>query len=424
MDEMAPDRSKKYDVLIVGGGVVGAAVAYYSAQSGARVLLIERGRLGGGATEASAGLLVPSYSRPLASPDNIYAGLRSLIDPGAAIKVRPRLDPAYIRWGLKFLRAGWSHRRLSAGIDVLNRIKTEAFALFDHWFDLGRDRLEHAQNGWLHVYRSEKLFQKSQKSVQPLIRMGLEVDILSGDEVRSRCPALAGDVVGGLHYLADGQVRPGALTRLMAEAAVQAGAAVVTGVEALSLEVQRAGPVGVLTTAGRLAADQVVLANGAYIKPLAKTAGLNVPVEGAKGYSLSFQPPTVDLDRQPLELYDDLLVISPYRDLVRLTSGMDLDGLDLKVRPGIERTWPRMAEAFLPGLNFGPLVEVRRGFRPLSPDDLPIIGRFKAQPHIISAGGHGQRGVSLGPWTGRTVADLLAGQDTAASWPELSPDRF
>jgi D-amino-acid dehydrogenase len=167
----------------------------------------------------------------------------------------------------------------------------------------------------------------------------------------------------------------------------------------------------------------VVLAAGAWSPGVVSRLGLALPVQAAKGYSV-----TVRCGRDRLAdlvlLSEAKVAVTPLGDRVRFAGTLELAGLDLSVNARRVRAILRAAERFLPGLAESPRLETWRGLRPLCPDDKPVLGRPRAFENLVIATGHGMSGISQGPMTGRLVAELCLGVPPSLPLAPFSPDRF
>jgi D-amino-acid dehydrogenase len=235
-------------------------------------------------------------------------------------------------------------------------------------------------------------------------------------------PALRCELAGAHYFPEDGHLDPRLFTRAASRMAEEAGAEVVTGAEALSLEPASRG-VRVLTTKGWFGAGQVVLAAGAWTPFLARGLGLRLPIEPAKGYSVDVDRPE-DFPEMPLYLGDAHVVLTPLGDALRLGSTLELSGWDMRVRPKRVAYLRAGGERAIGLAADGPVRQVWRGPRPVTPDGLPVIGRVPRRERVILAAGHCMLGLSLGPVTGRLVAELAGGKPASIDLAPLSPQRW
>jgi D-amino-acid dehydrogenase len=178
----------------------------------------------------------------------------------------------------------------------------------------------------------------------------------------------------------------------------------------------------VKTDEAELAADFYVLAAGAWTPGLARTVGVTVPVEPAKGYSYTFScsnPPA-----KPLMLGEAHVVMTPFDGLTRMTGGLELAGFDRSIDKRRLDGIKRAAAVYLNGFTELAAGESWLGFRPLTPDGLPILGPSRRFPNLIYATGHGTLGITLAPITGKVVAEFVTGGPVSIDPGPFSPDRF
>ena len=178
-----------------------------------------------------------------------------------------------------------------------------------------------------------------------------------------------------------------------------------------------------LTTKGWFGGGQVVLAAGAWTPFLTRGLGLRLPIEPAKGYSVDVDRPA-DFPEMPLYLGDAHVVLTPLGDALRLGSTLELSGWDMRVRPRRVAYLRAGGERAIGVPADGPVRQLWRGPRPVTPDGLPVVGRVPGRERVILATGHCMLGLSLGPVTGRLVAELAGGKAPSIDLTPLSPARW
>ena len=156
---------------------------------------------------------------------------------------------------------------------------------------------------------------------------------------------------------------------------------------------------------------------------IARDLGLRLPVQGAKGYSITVRCPA-DFGATPIMLSESKVFITPMGEVLRFGGTLELAGLDLSVNLRRVRAVERAVARVLPGVESEPHVETWRGLRPLTPDDRPILGRPRELENLVIATGHGMSGISQGVISGKLVAELVAGERTSLDLAPFSPDRF
>ena len=404
---------------------MGACCALELARSGAKTVLLERETevcppVSG--AHANCGLLVPSDATPLAAPGVLGQGLRWMLDSSSPFYIAPRPSPALARW-LWLFRAACSAKRAQAAAPVLRALHVESARLHDELAaDHGGERWHFHHGGELQIYETAAGLAEAAEEVEAARALGALADEMTAAEARRLFPSLQCDLAGAFLFPEDGHLDPLRFTQAVAGLAEDAGATVVTGAEALSLEPAPDG-VRVLTTRGEFAAGQVVLAAGAWTPLLTRGLGFRLPIEPAKGYSVDVDRPA-DFPELPLYLGDAHVVLTPLADTLRLGSTLELSGWDMRVRPK-RVAYLREGGRRAIGLPAdGPVRQLWRGPRPVTPDGLPVIGRVPGRDRVILATGHCMLGLSLGPVTGRLVAELAAGSAPSIDLTPLSPARW
>lgn len=404
-------------MIVLGGGIVGACAAYELARAGARVEVIERGGgWGEGCSWGNAGLIVPSHARPIAAPEALRSGLAWMLKPDSpfGLKLKPSLAP----WLIRYLRASTA-RRADAGERLQRELSRESMAIFRELTAAGIDA-GFQEQGCLTVHTSEHAEEHAAAEATSETGLALGAEVLTGDEARRVEPTLGAAVRAGVLFPHEAQCDPVRLVRAMGAAALEAGAKLRRGVEAYGLRTDDGG-VTVDTTQGTLRAGHVVVAAGAWSGRLAKGLGVPLPLQGGKGYAVEYDPSVAPL-RIPIYMHDQRCVANPMGDRTRLTGGLLLDGLD-------ERFDPRRVDAIAAasrtvlGIDSRPRL-TWRGLRPCTPDGIPVIGVHRRAPRAVFATGHGMLGVTMGPLTGRLVADLVFDRASHPALKHLSPERF
>jgi D-amino-acid dehydrogenase len=419
---MGGEVGERSDVLVVGGGVVGVCTAHSLVERGIRTTLLERGEICSGASHGNGGWIFPSESAPIPGPGAIREALPWLLDPESPFWIRPRASLALLRWLWDFRRAcNASAARESFGLRrALSLASLERFTEFAKKldFDFG-----FTQRGLVLVFRTAKAMRDAQHDVELLEAAGGSAKWLAVEALRERISSLSPELAGGLEFPDDAHITPGDFVRGLAADIARRGAAIETGTEVLGVEWSRRGPVRVRTTRGDFAADEVVLAAGAWTPELVRGFGLRVPVEAAKGYSITVERPEGHPDL-PLALVEGSVFVTPMGSLLRFGGTLELAGLDMRVNRRRVEALARTARNYLPGLPPTATVEIWRGLRPLTPDDLPILGRPAGTSGLILATGHGMSGISQGPISGELIAQLATGETPEIDLAPFSPDRF
>ena len=196
-----------------------------------------------------------------------------------------------------------------------------------------------------------------------------------------------------------------------------------TGTEVLEMKTSGTQVTRVVTNRGDFRPEQVVLAAGSWSPGVARTVGLDFPVQPAKGYSVTVKAPA-NTPRVPLMLADAKVAATPMGDKLRFGGTLELAGLDLSVNLPRVRAILRAARGHLVGMEELDLHEIWRGLRPLTPDGIPFIGRTRKLKNLMLATGHSTIGISLGPITGKLISEVAAGVAASQDLSRLEPERF
>ena len=420
-------------VLVVGAGVVGLNAALELRRRGYEVTVVERDPQGHAmASHGNAGIVVPSHFVPLAAPGVVGQALRWTLDPTSPFHVRPRASLDLARWGWRFVRsANAAHVRRAAplllALNLASRRRYEALVA-----ELGVD-VGFTPRGLLMLCHTERGLEEEARTAATAREMGLDARVLTTAALRALEPDAELDVVGAVHVAEDAHLDPGALMRALRARLERAGARFEDGAEvvgvrdrggAVEAEVRRgAGPdPGARVTTE--VADALILAAGSWSAALGRQLGLRLLLQPGKGYSLTIERPTQFL-RTAAILVEARASATLVGGRYRIGGTMEIAGFDPRLNParieGIKRSaqryFPRLSRAELDGAT--PWM----GFRPVSPDGLPYLGRAPRHPRVVVATGHAMMGFSLGPVSGQLVAELVAGERTSVDIGPLDPGR-
>lgn len=410
------------DALVLGGGVIGLSCAWHLLARGRSVTVLEQGTAGCGSSHGNCGTLTPSHATPLAMPGTIGTALRWLLKPDAPLRIKPRLDPALLRWLLGFAgRCNWqaAARATTAKAPLLLRSRE----LIEQLVRTQRLDCEFEALGTLNVFRDEANFAHVRESLPLLADAGLRVDVLDAAATLAREPALKPGVVGALFNPGDAQLRPDRYVAELARLVRARGGRIEEGARIEGFERDGARVTRVATTRGGFAGGEVVFALGAWSPALARPLGLRLPIQPGKGYSITYTRPRL-CPRTPLTLKEPSVCVTAWGSGYRLGSTMEFAGYDTTLNRARLDALRRGAADFLHEPEGPRRVEEWYGWRPMTPDDLPILGRAPGLDNLVLATGHGMLGVSLSAVTGQLVGELVADGRTSIDLAPFAPARF
>ena len=414
--------NSQQDVVIIGGGVIGVCSAYFLAQKGIQVTLIEKGEIASGCSYGNGGLIVPSHSVPLASPGALGSGLRWLLDSESPFYIKPRFDMDLLRWLIRFALAS-RHQQMLRAVPVMRDLLFASRALYEELeehagFDFGFEG-----NGSLWVCLSKERLEHEKEETHLFEEFDIPFKVLDQSEVHDLEPALLPQVVGGIHYPRDGHIHPARFVTGLAEKAQGLGAQLWMKTEALGFQATQGKITKIHTTRGDISPKQVILATGSWSPEVARDLKLQIPIQAAKGYSITLENPPVT-PKIPLSFGEARVVVNPLGDSLRFAGTLELAGMDFSINSRRLDAMQRASSEYLPGLQEARIIEIWRGLRPCTPDGLPIIGHSRDFDNLIVAAGHAMLGMSLGPVTGKLVSQLVNGEKTDVDVLPFRIERF
>jgi D-amino-acid dehydrogenase len=420
--------NSSHPVLIVGGGVVGLCIAYYLADAGVRVEVVEGARVGSGASWGNAGWVCLSHSSPVSAPGAARYALKSMGRPDSPLYVRLMSDPSLVRWLWRFWRSS-SPARFRRGYEAMVEFNRPTFELYEELASAGVETTLR-RPGLVHAFLSVDAA-KHHLDLQRVMANGhydLPDAITEGPLAAAADRSLAPTVKASYTVEGEGVVDPDRLVGGLALAVSARGGKIHEQTEVIGFAPARGQISKVLTSTGEIVASAVVIAGGTASATLLKQLGYAVPLQAGKGYSFS-----VELDRVPehaLYLADKRVVTSPINGTTRLAGTMEFSGrnreLDWRRVVAIARAsrhylgrWFDSSDELMARIR-DPWV----GGRPMLPDGLPIVDQLPNHTNAYLATGHGMLGVTFGPATGKALSDyILCGRRPAPLVP-FSFDRL
>jgi D-amino-acid dehydrogenase len=408
-------------VAVVGAGVVGLACAVELQRRGADVTLLERDKPGGGASSGNAGWITPVFATPLPAPGVVATSLRWMLQPDSPLFIKPRLDLGLVRWLWSF----WRHanaRDFERGVRAYAELASHAFADFDALVAEGLDVPIDAR-GSLFLFTTPAGADHLRHEVDLMGEFGYDpAEILRPDEVRDIEPAITSRVAGGILVARERFLRPEALIDALVEMATRLGVHIRGGTAVTGFGASGDAVTTVETATGTVPVDQVVVAAGAWSRPLLAPVGVDLPIEAGRGYGITIDAPSTNLQRATY-LAESRIACTPFDGALRLAGTMEFSGLDAPIDPLRHQAIRRGADEYLAGWR-GRLEQEWAGPRPVTPDGLPVIGHVSRFRNLLIASGHAMLGVTLAPSTALAIADLVC--DGASRYPLVAfdPRRF
>jgi D-amino-acid dehydrogenase len=401
-------------VLIIGGGVIGLCTAYYAAERGFRVTVCDRTAESDlGCSYGNAGMITPSHFVPLAAPGAIRLALKWMWNPESPFYLKPRLDRRLVEWSWKFYRAATVEHVIRSApllLDLNLAGRAGFIELARKW---GNDFFLE-EKGIVIVCNTEEGLKHELATAEMARELGLPVEILDGKQIAAMEPNLRMTIAGGLYFPKDAYLAP---WKFMA--ALKKHVPDVRWKTSVSLRVNGN------RVESDMQADEYVICGGAWSSNLASELQLHLPMQAGKGYSLTLQHPRKK-PTHAMILSEARVAVTPMGDALRFGGTMEITGTDLSINPSRVRGIIKAVPKYLPDFSADDFQDVQpwAGLRPCSPDGLPYIGRFNRYTNLSVATGHAMMGLSLGPITGKLMAQVLCGEEPSIPIDALSPDRY
>ena len=410
------------DVLVLGGGVIGLACAHYLLEAGRSVRVIERGTAGGATSHGNCGTITPSHAPPLAAPGMLAKAMKWMLTPDAPLYVQPRLDPALAAWLLRFAgrcnHADWlmAAQARSAILESSRQLLGELVA---------RHGLacEFTDSGLRYAYRDERAFDAGCAELPALRALGIDAHVLDASTLAASEPALLPGLAGGIHFPNDAHLRPDRYVAELARLVRAAGGVIEENVEITGFVRDGTRISSVATSGGPRRAPQVLAALGPWSPTLLRQLDLRLPIQPGKGYSITYERPSL-APRVPVVLKERSVCVTAWDSGFRLGSTMEFSGYDATLNRRRLDALERGAREYLREPVGPAKVEEWFGWRPMTWDDLPILGRAPRHDNLWLATGHGMLGVSMSATTGHLLADLICGRTPIIDPTPSSPLRF
>ncbi|AXX94577.1 NAD(P)/FAD-dependent oxidoreductase [Arcobacter ellisii] len=392
----------KRDIIIIGAGIMGLTTAYELLKAGRKVTIIDENDITDSTSFGNAGLLSAFDKGPLANPGIVFNTLKLMIKGESPVNIHPTLDTKIYKWLWKFVN--------SANKDRLKR----TLALFEKYGHISNDAYEKMQNidgldldfqrrGMLSVFTEQKSYDK--KLLDYAIKNDDVFEIIEKNKIKEFIPCITNDVKGAIHFKRNTHFDPKRTMLELKRYLKENGAEFILNERISHIKYSDSKIESISSALNTYEADTYVISTG-YQTLLADKVNQNLVMTPAKGYSITFKMPK-ELQPVTSTLFSDLfIVMTPRRDDVRITSKLEIGSTNHQiVKKQIESIKENFKKYTVPFI-MEDIVEWT-GFRPLTPNDMPLIGRDEKYKNLIYGMGLGWLGMTFGPALASILKDLI-----------------
>jgi len=412
----------KGKVIVLGGGVIGLCSAYYLKNSGFEVTILDKGDFSSGTSFGNAGMIVPSHFVPLAQPGMIAKGIKWMFDAESPFYVKPRFSRSLLDWGWKFYQHS-SEKHVKGAAQLLKELNLESKKLYVSLCDQLED-IKIDEKGLIMYCQTQRALDEEAALADQAMKLGLKAVVMDNQQLNDLDPNLTLDVKGGVYFPEDAFFSPKLFLEKLKSDLKAAGVKMVSHVDDLKFVVHE-DLKSIDTNQGLFSADQFVISAGVWTGKLAQFLGLNIPMQPGKGYSFTLEHP-VETPSICSILTEAKVAVTPMSEGLRFAGTMEIGALNFDVDQRRVHGIKKSIGKYFPSFKMTDFNEAKiwTGLRPCSPDGLPYIGRTKKLPNVLLATGHGMMGMSLGPITGKLIAEIAANQSPGIEISKLAVERF
>ena len=412
----------KKKVVVIGGGIVGLSCAYFLHQEKHQVTILDQSSMNQGASYVNAGYLTPSHIVPLAAPGMATKGLKWMLDASSPFYIKPRLNLDLMNWGLKFMRS-CSKKHVKRSLKVIKDINLFSKELYQDLATLPTLDFHLEDRGLLMAFQTTAAEKEEEGVMLEAQKLGLEVEKIDIKKVQSLQPGISMNISGAYWYRCDAHTTPTTFMQQLKNHLVKEGVKIHSKTKVTSLIKKGNNIQTVQTDQGVFSADEIVITTGAWTQKLLQPLGINLPLQAGKGYRLDETQPTgISI---PAILMEKKVAVTPMQGFTRFSGTMEIAGINHNIRAKRVEAIANAAQEYYPELKLRQATKdlVQCGLRPLSPDGLPFIGRHTKCSNLTIATGHAMMGWSLGPATGKLVAEIISNQKSSLDLSPFTPSR-
>ncbi|MFN7455191.1 MAG: NAD(P)/FAD-dependent oxidoreductase [Pseudobdellovibrionaceae bacterium] len=414
----------KTDIVVIGGGIIGASSALQLARGGTQVTLIDQDLPGHGCSYGNAGWMTPCFAMPLPMPGMLLKSMGWLLNPESPLYIKPSLSPDLISWLTRFLFS-MNEKKAKSSVEILISLSQESLRLYEQLSHSQPELMQFEKKGLLMISQTPSGRMAAIDELKWGEPFGITGEILSGERAQELEPSLKGNL-GGVYFQKEAHAEPLGTVQAILKEATRLGVKVVPHCQFQGLgQISQSGSgrqlKSIKTSLGEMFAESFVFATGSWSKEFSQELGLKIPILGGKGYSIILP----ELERQPkipVMLIEKKVAITPRKNSLRVAGTLELVDQDFSITQRRLDAVVKGARQILAIPEKVQYLETWRGLRPCTPDGLPLLGRSPEIPNLVLACGHQMLGLQTGLGSGEWVAETLL--KNKPQDPRLDPARF
>ena len=395
----------KKDIIIVGGGAVGLSCAYQLVKQGRKVTIIDKDDISNGSSFGNAGLISCFGKNPLSTPGILLDTFKLMLKGQSPVNMHPSMDWKLYRWLLKFAKSA-NEKRQEKTLALFEKYGKLSLDIYSKMTSEDKMDFYFHQDGLLMIYTQEESFDKKAKISQNKEKYL----ILSKDETKKYMPCVNDKIVGSILLKGNGHLDPELMMTELKKHLISFGVEFILNEEVKKLEFTQNKVSKVVTNKDDYEADLFILSTG-WDDKLARQAKNDFVITPAKGYSITFEMKE-ELKPKTCALFaDQFIAMTPRKDTVRITSKLELGTTNREVIKKQIDSIKHNLSLFTNDFEMKNAVEWT-GFRPLCPDDMPILGYDKKYPNLVHATGLGWLGITFSPAIGHIISTLVTEEES------------
>lgn len=414
-------ENKEFDVVIVGAGIIGAAVGAELSLRGAKVCLIDKGQVGKGCSYGNAGWMTPCFAMPLPMPGMLLKSMKWMLNPEGPLYIKPSFSLDLANWLFQFMKA-MNETQARRAVEVLVKLSQKSL---EEYAKLGQrhPEIRFQQKGLLMVSREQSGVAAALDELNYVKDLGVPGKALNQGDILAMEPSLKPPLLGGVYFSREAMAEPYLVVKALAKDIQDRGGTVIENCELLDFDLQSGNISSLKTSQGDLKAKEVVVATGSWSKSLARLLRLRIPILGGKGYAMIL-PSLEKQPEHPIMIVEKKIAVTPRESTLRIAGTLELVDQDFSITQRRVQAIQKGAREFLHLPQQLEIKELWAGLRPCTPDGVPLIGRHEHIRNLTLAVGHQMLGLQSGTGTGLLVADIIEGKTGFVDMSVLNPHRF